>query len=96
MAEEAKKPNGTDAESAEDEMLKKAEETITEMRGAMNSMMSSSMKMMQSFLDMRLAYLKVMRAGLEDPATALEIMRKNMDDTAKALREQQRKDDAPK
>lgn len=79
------------SDTAEDAYLKEGEKTIHEMRDAMVTMMESSTKMMQSFVDMRLSYLKVMRAGLDDPKTAFEIMSKNMQDVADAMKKDERK-----
>jgi len=73
-------------------MIDAAEETMHEMRDAMNTMMGASTKMMQSFIDMRLSYLKVMRAGLEDPAATATMMTENMKDIAKAMNRGNRKD----
>lgn len=78
--------------SKEDAMIDAGEATIREMRDAMVTMMESSTKMMQSFVDMRLSYLKVMRAGLDDPKTALDMMSKNMADVANAVKKDQRKE----
>ncbi len=81
---------GSDA--AHEKMIDTAEETMHEMRDAMNTMMSSSTKMMQAFIDMRLSYLKVMRAGLEDPVATANMMSENMKDIAKAMNRDNRKD----
>ncbi len=64
-----------------------------EMRDAMNTMMSSSTKMMQAFIDMRLSYLKVMRTGLDDPAATANMMTENMKDIAKAMNRDNRTKD---
>ena len=87
------KPKENDAtEAAAEELIKSAEETMTEMRDAMGTMMSSSAKMMQAFVDMRLSYLKVMRAGLEDPATAMDIAARNAAEVAKSLTKKSREE----
>ena len=80
------------SDAAQDKLIDAAEETMHEMRDAMNTMMSSSTKMMQAFIDMRLSYLKVMRAGLEDPAATANMMTENMKDIAKAMNRDNRKD----
>lgn len=80
------------SDAAQDKMIEAAEETMHEMRDAMNTMMGASAKMMQSFIDMRLSYLKVMRAGLEDPAATATMMTENMKDIAKAMNRGNRKD----
>lgn len=80
------------SDAAQDKMIDAAEETMHEMRDAMNTMMGASTKMMQSFIDMRLSYLKVMRAGLEDPAATATMMTENMKDIAKAMNRGNRKD----
>ena len=82
---------GSDA--AHEKMIDTAEETMHEMRDAMNTMMSASTKMMQSFVDMRLSYLKVMRAGLEDPVATANMMSENFKDVAKAMNQDKRKED---
>ena len=79
--------------AAEDKAIKELEENMLEMRSAMFSMMSSSAKTMQAFINMRMNYLKVMQVGLEDPVTTMNIMSKNLADTAQALRDERRKDD---
>jgi hypothetical protein len=56
-------------------------------------MMSSSTKMMQAFIDMRLSYLKVMRAGMDDPAATASMMTENMKDIAKAMNRDNRKEE---
>lgn len=81
------------SDAAQDKMIEAAEETMHEMRDAMNTMMGASAKMMQSFIDMRLSYLKVMRAGLEDPAATATMMTENMKDIAKAMSQANRKED---
>jgi hypothetical protein len=81
------------SDAAHDKMIEAAEETMHEMRDAMNTMMGASSKMMQSFIDMRLSYLKVMRAGLDDPAATASMMTENMKDIAKALSQTRRKED---
>lgn len=80
------------SDAAQDKMIDAAEETMHEMRDAMNTMMGASTKMMQSFIDMRLSYLKVMRAGLEDPAATATMMTENMKDIAKAMNRGNRED----
>ena len=80
----APKPKAGTTGTAEDEMIETAAETMKEVQDAMSTMMGSSSKMMQAFIDMRLSYLKVMRAGLDDPATAVEIATKNLKDLASA------------
>ena len=85
---------GTSAsDDAEDKMIDAAQLTMHEMRDAMNTMMSSSTKMMQAFIDMRLSYLKVMRAGMDDPAATASIMTKNLKDIANAMNRDTRKED---
>ncbi len=85
---------GTGAsDAAHEKMIDTAEETMHEMRDAMNTMMSASTKMMQSFVDMRLSYLKVMRAGLEDPMATASMMSENMKDMAKAMNRGNREGD---
>lgn len=81
------------SDAAQDRMIDAAEETMHEMRDAMNTMMSASAKMMQSFIDMRLSYLKVMRSGLEDPSATATMMTENMKDIAKAMSQANRKED---
>ncbi len=80
------------SDAAHEKMIDAAEETMHEMRDAMNTMMSASTKMMQSFVDMRLSYLKVMRAGLEDPMATANMMSENMKDMAKAMNRDKRKE----
>ncbi len=80
------------SDAAHEKMIDAAEETMHEMRDAMNTMMSASTKMMQSFIDMRLSYLKVMRAGLEDPVATANMMSENMKDIAKAMNRGNRED----
>ncbi len=80
------------SDAAQDKLIDAAEETMHEMRDAMNTMMSSSTKMMQAFIDMRLSYLKVMRTGLDDPAATANMMTENMKDIAKALNRGNRED----
>ena len=79
------------SDAAHEKMLDTAEETMHEMRDAMNTMMGASTKMMQSFVDMRLSYLKVMRAGLEDPMATANMMSDNFKDVATALNQDKRK-----
>ena len=86
------KPEAGATDTAEDQMIEAAEETMHEMRDAMSTMMGASAKMMQSFIDMRLSYLKVMRTGLEDPATAMDIATRNATDIAKAMSKKQREE----
>ena len=81
------------SDAAHEKMIEAAEETMHEMRDAMNTMMSASTRMMQSFVDMRLSYLKVMRAGLEDPMATATMMSENMKDVAKAMNQDNRKKD---
>jgi hypothetical protein len=81
------------SDAAQDKLIDAAEETMHEMRDAMNTMMSSSTKMMQAFIDMRLSYLKVMRAGLDDPAATANMMTENMKDIAKAMNRSNREGD---
>ena len=81
------------SDAAHEKMIDAAEETMHEMRDAMNTMMSSSTKMMQAFIDMRLSYLKVMRAGLDDPAATASMMTENMKDIAKAMNRDNRKEE---
>ena len=81
------------SDAAHDKLIDTAEETMHEMRDAMNTMMSSSTKMMQAFIDMRLSYLKVMRAGMDDPAATASMMTENMKDIAKAMNRSNRADD---
>ncbi len=81
------------SDAAQDKLIDAAEETMHEMRDAMNTMMSSSTKMMQAFIDMRLSYLKVMRSGLEDPAATASMMTENMKDIAKAMSRANREED---
>ncbi len=80
------------SDAAQDKLIDAAEETMHEMRDAMNTMMSSSTKMMQAFIDMRLSYLKVMRTGLDDPAATANMMTENMKDIAKAMNRGNRED----
>ena len=81
------------SDDAHDKIIDAAEETMHEMRDAMNTMMSSSTKMMQAFIDMRLSYLKVMRAGLDDPAATASMMTESMKDIAKAVNRSNREGD---
>ena len=81
------------SDAAHEKMIEAAEETMHEMRDAMNTMMSASTRIMQSFVDMRLSYLKVMRAGLEDPMATATMMSENMKDVAKAMNQDNRKKD---
>ncbi len=81
------------SDAAQDKLIDAAEETMHEMRDAMNTMMSSSTKMMQAFIDMRLSYLKVMRAGMDDPAATASMMTENMKDIAKAMNRGNREGD---
>jgi len=95
MADKKTKPRPkaeTGASDAQDKLIDAAEETMHEMRDAMNTMMSSSTKMMQAFIDMRLSYLKVMRTGLDDPAATANMMTENMKDIAKAMNRGNRED----
>ncbi len=80
-------------DAAHEKMIEAADETMHEMRDAMNTMMSSSTKMMQAFIDMRLSYLKVMRAGMDDPAATASMMTENMKDIAKAMNRSNREGD---
>jgi hypothetical protein len=82
---DSKKTKNDATEAAAEKLIESAEETMQEMRDAMGTMMSSSAKMMQAFVDMRLSYLKVMRAGLEDPATAMDIATRSAGEIAKSL-----------
>ncbi len=81
------------SDAAHEKMIDAAEETMHEMRDAMNTMMSSSTKMMQAFIDMRLSYLKVMREGMDDQAATASMMTENMKDIAKAMSQANRKED---
>ena len=81
------------SDDSHDKLIDAAEETMHEMRDAMNTMMNSSTKMMQAFIDMRLSYLKVMRAGLDDPVATANMMSENMKDIAKAMNRDTRKED---
>jgi hypothetical protein len=81
------------SDAVHEKMIDAAEETMHEMRDAMSTMMSSSSKMMQAFIDMRLSYLKVMRAGMDDPAATASMMTENMKDIAKAMSRDNRKEE---
>jgi len=77
---------------SEERLISAGEQTVHEMRDAMATMMESSTRMMQAFVDMRLSYLKVLRAGLEDPQATAEMMSNNMRDMANAMKKGQRKE----
>ncbi len=87
------KPKTGASDDAHEKMIEAAEETMHEMRDAMNTMMSSSTKMMQAFIDMRLSYLKVMRAGMDDPAATASMMTESMKDIANAVNRSNREGD---
>jgi hypothetical protein len=88
----SKKTENDATEAAAEKLIESAEETMQEMRDAMGTMMSSSAKMMQAFVDMRLSYLKVMRAGLEDPAAAMDMATRSAGEIAKSLTKKSREE----
>lgn len=96
MNDKTKKKTPAEKEAereAENKAIEDLEENMLEMRSAMYSMMSSSAKTMQAFINMRMNYLKMMQVGLEDPVTTMNIISKNLADTVQALRDERRKED---